>query len=185
MVAARQLSQQGYGAMSLASVAAEAGTTRQALYRRWPGKAALASTVIGAMAVPEETTQGGHDPFSELVAELEDFRRGVSRRGRISLVGTMLQDATDASVVRRYRDRVVAPRRRRLRAILERARDQGWIDSDADIEIAVTMCTGSWYATALAGTARPTDWPRRTASLVWSALGGRVPTPSPRPRADA
>src|SRR5262249_56124024 len=35
-VAHRHLSALGYEAMSVAAVAQEAGTTRQALYRRWP-----------------------------------------------------------------------------------------------------------------------------------------------------
>jgi hypothetical protein len=35
------------------------------------------------------------DPLADLAAELADFQRGVSRPGRMSLVGTMLQDSTD------------------------------------------------------------------------------------------
>jgi len=37
--------------MSLAAVAQEAGTTRQALYRRWPTKASLAAAAVAAAAV--------------------------------------------------------------------------------------------------------------------------------------
>jgi AcrR family transcriptional regulator len=185
-VARRHLSQHGYEAMSLAAVAEEAGTTRQALYRRWPGKADLAAAVVATMpgrgdGRPLDTD----DPFAELVAELSDFRRGVSRPGRLSLVGTMLQDNTDPAVVARFRDRVVAPRRRRLRAILEHARTMGLIDADADLEVAVTMCTGSWYGRALAGAPPPARWPERTAALIWRAVGGRMPAvtarPTPRP----
>ncbi len=46
------------------------------------------------------------------------------------------------------------------------------IDSDADLEVAITLCTGSWYARALAGLPPPPDWPGRTAALVWRAVGG-------------
>ena len=112
------------------------------------------------------------DAFTALVDELDDFRRGVSRPGRLSLVGTMLQAATDPAAQRRYRHRVVAPRRKRLHAILGRAATDGSIDADADIDVAVTMLTGSWYATALAGNRPPPDWPLRTATLVWRSLGG-------------
>jgi tetracycline repressor-like protein len=68
-----------------------------------------------------------------------------------------------------------APRRRRLRLILERAQRLGMIDADADFEVAVTLCTGSWYAGAVAGDAPPPNWPQRTAALVWRAVGGTVP----------
>jgi len=89
----RHLSALGYEAMSVAAVAQEAGTTRQALYRRWPDKASLAAAALQAAADagPEPTTA---DPLADLAAELADFQRGVSRPGRLSLVGTMLQDGT-------------------------------------------------------------------------------------------
>src|SRR5205823_3957896 len=104
-----------------------------------------------------------------------DFQRGVSRPGRLSLVGTMLQESTQTELRARYRERVVAPRRRRLRAIFVRARERRLIDADADLDVAVTLCTGSWYARELAGAPPPLRWPERTASLVWRAVGGTPP----------
>jgi AcrR family transcriptional regulator len=179
-VAARHLARQGYRAMSLAAVAEEAGTTRQALYRRWPAKADLAAAAIAQLS-DAGTAASSDDPFSDLVAELSDFQQGVSRRGRLSLVGTMLQDTTDPDVLRRYRAQVVAPRRRRIRAILETAIGLGLADPDADLEVAITMCTGSWYGRALAGAPVPDDWPQRTAALVWRAIGGQPPALHCRP----
>ena len=175
-VANRHLSALGYEAMSLAAVAQEAGTTRQALYRRWPDKASLAAAALQAAieAGPATTSQ---DPLAALVAELSDFQRGVSRPGRLSLVGTMLQDGTAPEALTRYRSAVVAPRRRRILAILKRAQELGLIDGDADLEIAVSMCTGSWYGRALAGVAPPDNWPARTAALVWRAVGGSPASP--------
>jgi AcrR family transcriptional regulator len=172
--AARQLATYGYEGMSVAAVAEEAGTTRQAVYRRWPSKADLGAAAMTAFA-DLATTLETADPFGDLVAELTDFQHGVSRPGRLSLVGTMLQDSTDAGVRARYQAQVIAPRRGRLRLILERALRLGLIDADADLEVALTMCTGSWYGRALAGAAPPPDWPRRSAALVWRAVGGTLP----------
>jgi AcrR family transcriptional regulator len=170
-VAHRQLSALGYEAMSVAAVAHEAGTTRQAVYRRWPSKASLAADALKAAADagPEAVTD---DPLADLTAELADFQRGVSRPGRLSLVGTMLQDSTAAQARERYQAQVIAPRRRRVRAILERAQGLGLIDADADLDVAVTMGTGSWYARALAGDDPPPGWPARSAALIWRAVGG-------------
>ena len=173
-VAARHLATYGYEAMSVAAVAEEAGTTRQAVYRRWPGKAELAAAAMAAYADHGVETSTAH-PLLDLVAELTDFQRGVSRPGRLSLVGTMLQDSVETDVRARYQAQVIAPRRRRLRLILERAQRLGMIDGDADLDIAVTMCTGSWYARALAGLAPPRNWPLRTATLIWRAVGGSPP----------
>lgn len=170
-VANTHLSTYGYEAMSLTAVANEARTTRQALYRRWPTKASLAAAAV-PVATDLEPTVASEDPLSDLAAELADFQRGVSLPGRLSLVGTMLQDSTAPELLTRYRTRVVAPRRGRIRAILRRAHQLGLIDPDADLEVAVTLCTGAWYARALAGSPPPTNWPTRTAALVWRAVGG-------------
>jgi AcrR family transcriptional regulator len=174
-VARRQLSHLGYEAMSVAAVAHEAGTTRQALYRRWPDKASLAADALLAAAAEARQEAASSSPLADLTAELADFRRGVSLPGRLSLVGTMLQDATAPEARARYQARVIAPRRARIRAILERARQLEMIDADADLDIGVSLCTGSWYALALAGQPWLEDWPARTAALVWKAVGGTVP----------
>jgi hypothetical protein len=90
----------------------------------------------------------------------------------------MLQDGTAPEARKRYQAQVIAPRRQRIRAILERAQRLGLIDADADLEVAVTLGTGSWYARALAGDDPPPGWPARTAALVWRAVGGII-TPDP------
>jgi AcrR family transcriptional regulator len=175
-VAATQLAARGFEAMSVAGIADTAGTTRQAIYRRWPTKSDLAAAAIGGDdTVDHDASADSNEPFVELVAELTDFRRGVSKPGRLSLVGSMLQTSADRDVATRYRDRVVAPRRRRLQAIFERAQQLGQIDANADLAVLVTMCTGSWYARALAGDSPPRNWPRRTSELAWRAAGGVVP----------
>lgn len=171
-VTRHHLAQYGYAGMSLVAVADDAQTTRQALYRRWPTKADLATAAIAALAEAEERPVTD-DPFADLVAELEAFRQGISRPDGVSMVGTMLVGSTDPELVARFRERVVHPRRQRLRSILERARDAGLLRSDADIDIATTIFTGSWYAIALAGDPVPADWAIRIARLAWVALGGR------------
>src|SRR2546430_17523958 len=50
--AARHLAAYGYEAMSVAAVAEEAGTTRQALYRRWARQAELSAAGPGALSDP-------------------------------------------------------------------------------------------------------------------------------------
>jgi AcrR family transcriptional regulator len=173
-VAQRHLADRGYDAMSLAAVAEEAGTTRQALYRRWPGKADLATAAIAAMSEAAARPETD-DPFVDLVAELTAFHRGVSRPNGVSMVGTMLQDSVDPELRRLYRERLVAPRRARLRRILERAVAAGLVDPNADLEYAVAACTGTRYALHLASGRVDAAWPDRTARLVWRAVGGAPP----------
>jgi AcrR family transcriptional regulator len=170
-VTRHHLATNGYDAMSLVAIAEQAGTTRQALYRRWPSKADLATAAIAAMARAGERDPTD-DVYVDLVAELEAFRRGISRPDGISMVGTMLLDSTDAELVDLYRERLVTPRRERFRQILERARSEGHLDEHADIEVAVNMLTGAWYANALTGRPPVKHWAERVAALTWRALGG-------------
>ena len=170
-----QLAASGYDAMSVVAVAEAAGTTRQALYRRWPSKADLATAAIASLSTAD-TRAATDDPYADLVAELTAFRDGVTRPNGIGMVGAMLQDATDPELVALYRDRIVAPRRSRLRRILERAVESGLVDADADVDYAVAACTGVYYGLHLAGARIAKNWPERTAALIWAALGGAART---------
>ena len=165
------LARHGYDGMSLASIADEAGTTRQALYRRWPTKADLATAAVAAMSRSAERVSTD-DPYVDLVRELEAFRRGISRPDGVSMVGTMLLRSADPQLVALYRERIVAPRRAALREILERARERGLFDADADLDAALGMFTGSWYARSLEGAAPVPHWAERTAAVIWRGLGG-------------
>jgi AcrR family transcriptional regulator len=173
-VARRHLARSGYDAMSLTAIAEEAGTTRQALYRRWPTKADLATAAVAAMSRTAERSPS-EDPFADLVRELDAFRRGISRPDGVSMVGTMLLRSTDPELVTLYRERIVAPRRARLREILERARSGGILSPDADLDAALGMFTGSWYARSLQGVRPLPRWAERTAAIIWRGLGGSPP----------
>jgi AcrR family transcriptional regulator len=165
----RHLAQAGFEGLSVAAVAKDAGTTRAALYRRWPTKADLATAAIATMS-EARLRPPTDEPHSDLVAELEAFRRGISRPHGLAVAATMLQEGTDPDLVAHYRERIVDPRRVRLRAILERGVRAGLLREDADLDLAVSTLTGSWYGYAVAGTPPPRDWALRLASHTWAAL---------------
>jgi len=175
----RQLAAGGYESLSLAAVAEAAGTTRQGVYRRWNTKADLATAAIASLSAAADRSPTD-DPFADLVTELRAFRTGISRPDGLSMIGTMLLSATDPTLVELFRRRIVNPRRERLLEILRRARDQGALAPDADLAIATSMFTGSWYALALAGQRAPRDWARRTAALIWRGCGGDPNARKPR-----
>jgi AcrR family transcriptional regulator len=170
----RQLGRDGFAALSLASVAAAAGTSRPAIYRRWPNKEALVVDAIARLALVDPPA-ADDDPFDALVAELEHFRHCITLAGSLPVAGLMLTDGIDDTIRDRYREHIVAPRRARINACLEQATAAGAIDPDADLTIAATFLTGSWYSLALVGADPPEDWATRTAALVWRACGGIPP----------
>ncbi|MEM9036078.1 MAG: TetR/AcrR family transcriptional regulator [Actinomycetota bacterium] len=173
LAAARNhLAAHGYDAMSIVAIAEEAATTRQAVYRRWATKADLAVAAIESMSTSDRRPDTD-DPYADLVAELVAFRSGVTRPNGLSMVGSMLQDATDPELRGLFRERIIAPRRQRLRHILGRAIEDGLVEPDADLDQAVAACTGILYAQHLAGQRIPATWPKRTAAFVWRGMGGQ------------
>ena len=154
----RQLAESGLAALSVSAVAQEAGTTRPAIYRRWPTRLELAVAAVANLAeiAPPVPTD---DPFTDLTAELTHFRHCITDAGALALAGVMLQDGVDPELLRNYRDHLVGPRRARLRACLERGIAAGLLAADADLAVAVSVATGSWYAYALSGASAPRDWP--------------------------
>ena len=174
----RQLAESGLAALSVSAVAQEAGTTRPAIYRRWPTRLELAVAAVANLAeiAPPVPTD---DPLADLIAELTHFRHCITDAGALALAGVMLQDGVDPELLRHYRDHLVKPRRARLRACLERGIASGLLTADADLAVAVSAATGSWYAYALSGGSAPRDWPRRMARLIWRACGGIDSTATP------
>ncbi|MFP5320993.1 MAG: TetR/AcrR family transcriptional regulator, partial [Acidimicrobiia bacterium] len=119
--AAREvLSELGVDGVTFERVASRAGTTRPALYRRYPSRTDL---VLDALASLRETRAprltGDH--HRDLVAELTAFRDAITQAHSTALAGSMLLAATDDQTKAAYRDRVVAPRRRRLAQIIDAA----------------------------------------------------------------
>jgi hypothetical protein len=99
-------------------------------------------------------------------------RRHLSAYGYDAMsVVAVAQEAVDEDLRRLYRERLVAPRRRRLTHILRRATELGLADPEADVDYAVAACTGTLYSLQLAGRPLAKDRPRRTATLVWRAIG--------------
>jgi AcrR family transcriptional regulator len=156
----------GLTGLTYVAVAEQAHTTRPAIYRRYPDITELAVAAVASLAeatAPERT--GDH--VDDLVAELAAFRSGIVAANGLSLTAVILSEATNPAIKDAYRAAVVAPRRTRIAAIIAAAATDGTIRADRPTQqLLVTMCTGSWYAYAVAGTTPPRDWPQRTAEII-------------------
>ncbi len=169
----QHLARDGFTGLSISAVAHDAGTTRPAIYRRWKDKTALAVDAVAHLAQVEPPGLTG-DPFTDLVAELEHFRHCITDAGALPLAGLMLGDGVSDEVRQRYATEIVAPRRARIGACLRAAVNRGDLPEDADLLIAASFLTGSWYSLALVRAEVPPDWAERTASLVWRACGATL-----------
>jgi AcrR family transcriptional regulator len=168
--AQRQLADVGFAAMSIESVAAEAGVTRPTLYRRWKSKEDLAIAAIAALQIPRPTP-ASDDTWAALKAELVHFRRSLERPNGMSMIGTMLlEERRVPELAEMFRSRLVEPRRARLTAVLRRGVERGEIRRDADIATAVAMAIGSFYAHHIATGKVPARWEQHTVAFLRLAL---------------
>lgn len=170
----RLLARSGYARMSVDAVAREAGVTKPTLYLRYPSKAALATAALAAArdrSIPEERG----DTRADLVAHLRHFRAGLGRPFGMAMLGTVLAEAHETpELLAEYRENLVRPRRRMIRAVLERAAARGELRPDADLDLAVNLLVGAYYAHYLTGAPFPEGWEERA---VGAALDGILARP--------
>ncbi len=170
----RLMAQGGYVRMSMDAVAAEAGVTKPTIYRRWPSKIELAMAALRAYCDASRPLVVG-DTRADLIAELEHFRRALSRPHGMSLYGMVLAEEHETpELLAAFRESLVVPRRRALRAILAAAQARGELRPAADIALAVNMLVGAFYAQYVAGVPFAADW---SATLVDTLLRGLAKEP--------
>ena len=166
--------------MSVDGVAARADVSKPTVYLRHRTKAELATAAIASMRVQPRPAPTD-DVRADLVAHLRLLRAGLERPYGMAMLGTMLAEEHDTpELLKLFRERLVAPRRRELRAVLEAARARGELRDAANVEVAVNALVGGLLARYLAGDALGG---RFVATLVDTVLDGLLSAgASPRAR---
>jgi AcrR family transcriptional regulator len=165
--AEQQLRERGYGGTSLESVAAAAGTTVPSLRRRYCDKSALVTAVIDSLRIDPLPAPKG-PPRSRAGAILDNFARNLRRPNSMALLATLLaEEARQPELIERFRERLARPRRQALREALQLGIAVGELADDLDVEVAVNMLIGSFYARYVSHGTIPTDWSRRVLAQLW------------------
>jgi AcrR family transcriptional regulator len=151
--AAELLLDRGLAAVSMDAVAARAGVSKATIYRWWPTKEALALDALyteWAAAQPSEVDTGSLR--GDLLSLLTPWARVASSRPYGRVIAALLSEAqTDPAYAAEYRQRVVQPRRDRVRAILARAVERGEIPAATKTEVAIDLLYGPLYHRLLHG----------------------------------
>jgi AcrR family transcriptional regulator len=152
LAAARaELGAHGYARMTVDAVAARAGVSKPTIYLRHPTKADLATAAIASMRVQPRPAPTD-DLRADLIAHLRLLRAGLERPNGMTMLGTVLAEENDTpELLALFRERLVKPRRRELRAVLEAARDRGELRPAANLDVAVNALVGAFFARYLAG----------------------------------
>ncbi|MFE2022370.1 TetR/AcrR family transcriptional regulator [Streptomyces sp. NPDC059499] len=132
------VTEQGIAAVTMDTVAARAGVSKPAIYRRWPTKQdliiAAAETRIGTLSVPDLGDFRAELRFV-LTARLEAYRLPGSDRLIAGLIGASADAGAARGQYAEYTERITSETRR----ILERGIDRGDVDPDTDVRAAATL----------------------------------------------
>ncbi len=165
--------EQGYADLSLEAVARAAGVGKATIYRRYHDKADLVAaalaTVGGDVTAPIDTGDTRAD-LTELVRRF----LGMMEHEGLPMVGSLLAERLrNPNLMDRFRERVIAPRRRLMRSLLERGVERGDVRAEADLELAVDTLIGPYFTRSFAGGAIADDWAERVVAAVWEGLAPR------------
>lgn len=167
----RLLGEVGYMRLSMERIAAEANVGKPTLYLRYSSKAEVVAAAFLRHRIDRAPRPAG-DLRADIAAQLDHIREVMDGVG-MCLVGTCLMEEEHApDLIALLRERSLRPGRQILRDLLEAARERGEIGAGADVEVAITMAIGSFYATRIAGDAFPPDWAERVADATVRALRG-------------
>jgi len=139
------LADRGFRDMHLEDVADRVGTSKQALYRRWPNKSALVAEAVRAAL----TAVNPHPPDTgslrdDLVALLSNTV-GLLRKGPFGgAIRALVGEASDSKLSGALHE-VERERRKLLRAVLLRARRRGEVDQRRDMELDIDFMLGAIY----------------------------------------
>jgi AcrR family transcriptional regulator len=150
------LDRSGYGRLTLEEVARQAGTTKPAIYRRWPSRqrlvlAALAQRLGGAQAPDTGCTLCDLDECLKVFV-------AAFRRMPPGVIGPLFADcAGDRKLRAAFMTTLFDPPRAAVRETLERAHARGDLRDDVDLDLILDLIGALIHYRALFGHAPTSD----------------------------
>jgi AcrR family transcriptional regulator len=172
--AAAVAGRRGYHAATIEEIAAEAGVSKQTIYRWWPDKLALFTEVYEDL-VPRDAFEPN---TGSLVGDLEAVAAALSElyagtaAGNI-LSGLIAEAQADPRAAAQLRETYVAPRRTIIGSILDRAVMRGEIPPVKDPNFASDLFAGAiWFRLLLGERRLDHDFTRRLVHAVVRTVSG-------------
>jgi AcrR family transcriptional regulator len=166
----RQLGSVGFGHMTIDSVAAEAGVGRPAVYRRWRNKVELATAALAHLNISEPDRFTGNTR-RDLVAQLSRVRNFYEELRGMAMVGALLvEEERHPELLTLFREQVIRPRRAVLAQVLRDGQARGAVRPDLDLDTAVALLIGPFYARYLGGERFPRTWATQVVDMLWPAF---------------
>ena len=154
--------QNGYGPMTLASVAKRAEVRPGAVYTRFRDKKEMLIAIlehVSKVAESQTKLRVTDDPYDDLVFAVRETHNSVSALHAFTIPALALMDTDEADEVRDLiRDDMTRNRHMQLiRPALERLKEAGLLSETIDVNYASAMLVGAYFTFRLA--LDPSKWP--------------------------
>lgn len=173
LLATRDLLMEGsFAELRVEHVAARAGVSKAAIYRRWPSKEALAQELLAGLAGPHIAVADVGDTRAELLACVLNPMRAVTETPFGPVIRAVLsQIATAPTFGDPFRATIVQARRDEIARVIARGIDRGDLRSDADATIATELLVGPVYFRVVFGGELTRDFAERVVDGVLRGFG--------------
>ena len=166
--------QNGYGPMTLASVAKRADVRPGAVYTRFRDKKEMLISIIEHVSqVSESQTKirVTDDPYDDLVFAVRETHNSVSTLHAFTIPALAIMDTDEANEVRDLiRENMKRNRHMQLiRPALERLKEAGLLPESTDINYASAMLVGAYFTFRLS--IDPSKWPSDMPEKLVASLG--------------
>ena len=172
--AADEFHQNGYGPMTLASVAKRAGVRPGAVYTRFRDKKEMLVSIlehVSKVAESQTKLRVTDDPYDDLVFAVRETHNSVSALHAFTIPALALMDTDEADEVRDLiREDMTRNRHMQLiRPALERLKEAGLLSETIDVNYASAMLVGAYFTFRLA--LDPSKWPTDMPEKLVANLG--------------
>lgn len=168
------LMERTFADLRIEHIAARAGVSKAAIYRRWPSKEALAQELLAELAGPHIAIADSGDTRAELLASVLNPMRAVTDTPFGPVIRSLLsQIATNPTLGDPFRATVVQARRDEIARVIQRGIARGDLRTDADAALATELLVGPVYFRVMFGGALDRDFAERVVDAVMR--GYRVP----------
>ena len=137
------LAEDGYSTLTMERVRERSGVGKATLYRRYGSKEELVRAAIARLNAEVPLPVDTGSVLGDFAATAQTILAGAARTGALTLMPRLLSDVVgDPEMHALFSKHLVEPRRRVVRAIVERAKERGDIRPDVDTELAIDLMVG-------------------------------------------
>lgn len=141
-----ELTDKGYGGLSMEAVARRAGVGKSALYRRWPARSDMVVSVLAELSIPSAEVADQGSLTADLVAALRAMDGWLTDPSLAAVLPDLTAHAArEPRLADALRRLLGEPRRALGAAVLGRAVERGELGEDVDLELALDLLGGPLY----------------------------------------